>query len=180
LAPEVDNDWYNFEALNIPPDHPSRDMHDTFYVDDKVVLRTHTSPVQVRAMEKRKPPFRVIAPGRVFRQETTDASHDHTFYQMEGLVVGKDISVAHLIGAMKTLLRGMFGRDLEVRLRPGHFPFVEPGFGLDARCRSGAGCSVCERDWIALPRGLVHRTCCAPESIGGLGVRPLASASRAS
>ena len=160
-GPEVELDLYNFEALNITRDHPARDSQDTFYCDDigTLVLRTHTSPVQVRAMETRTPPFRVIAPGRVFRQETTDASHDHTFYQMEGLVVGKDISVAHLIGAMKTLLRGIFGRDLDVRLRPGHFPFVEPGFELDTRCPfCESGCSVCKRTtWIELlPCGLVH------------------------
>ena len=160
-GPEVELDLYNFEALNITRDHPARDSQDTFYCDaeGRLVLRTHTSPVQVRAMEGRKPPFRVIAPGRVFRQETTDASHDHTFYQMEGLVVGKDISVAHLIGAMKTLLRGIFGRDLDVRLRPGHFPFVEPGFELDARCPfCSEGCRVCKRTtWIELlPCGLVH------------------------
>ncbi|HEB88225.1 MAG TPA: phenylalanine--tRNA ligase subunit alpha [Deltaproteobacteria bacterium] len=160
-GPEVELDHYNFEALNITKDHPARDAQDTFYCDEegRLVLRTHTSPVQIRAMEKREPPFRVIAPGRVFRQETTDASHDHTFYQMEGLVVGKDISVAHLIGAMKTLLRGIFGRDLEVRLRPGHFPFVEPGFELDARCPfCPSGCSVCKQTtWIELlPCGLVH------------------------
>jgi len=164
-GPEVELDHYNFEALNITKDHPARDSQDTFYCDEvgRLVLRTHTSPVQVRAMENREPPFRVIAPGRVFRQETTDASHDHTFYQMEGLVVGKDISVAHLIGAMKTLLRGIFGRDLDVRLRPGHFPFVEPGFELDARCpfclsTGKQGCSVCKKTtWIELlPCGLVH------------------------
>ncbi len=160
-GPEVELDHYNFEALNITKDHPARDSQDTFYCDKegRLVLRTHTSPVQIRAMEKREPPFRVIAPGRVFRQETTDASHDHTFYQMEGLVVGRDISVAHLIGAMKTLLRGIFGRDLDVRLRPGHFPFVEPGFELDARCPfCKSGCSVCSRTtWIELlPCGLVH------------------------
>ena len=160
-GPEVELDHYNFEALNITKDHPARDSQDTFYCDKegRLVLRTHTSPVQIRAMEKREPPFRVIAPGRVFRQETTDASHDHTFYQMEGLVVGRDISVAHLIGAMKTLLRGIFGRDLDVRLRPGHFPFVEPGFELDARCPfCSSGCSVCSRTtWIELlPCGLVH------------------------
>ncbi len=150
-GPEVELDHYNFEALNITKDHPARDSQDTFYCDEigTLVLRTHTSPVQVRAMEGRTPPFRVIAPGRVFRQETTDASHDHTFYQMEGLVVGKDISVAHLIGAMKTLLRGIFGRDLDVRLRPGH----------DARCPFCTdGCSVCKKTtWIELlPCGLVH------------------------
>ncbi|MBW2424302.1 MAG: phenylalanine--tRNA ligase subunit alpha [Deltaproteobacteria bacterium] len=160
-GPEVELDHYNFEALNITKDHPARDSQDTFYCDAEghLVLRTHTSPVQVRAMEKREPPFRVIAPGRVFRQETTDASHDHTFYQMEGLVVGRDISVAHLIGAMKTLLRGIFGRDLDVRLRPGHFPFVEPGFELDARCPfCESGCRVCKKTtWIELlPCGLVH------------------------
>ncbi len=160
-GPEVELDHYNFEALNITKDHPARDSQDTFYcdVEGKLVLRTHTSPVQVRAMERLDPPFRVVAPGKVFRQETTDASHEHTFHQMEGMVVGKDISVGHLIGAMKTLLRGIFGRDIEVRLRPGHFPFVEPGFELDARCPfCESGCSVCGRTtWIELlPCGLVH------------------------
>lgn len=162
-GPEVERDWYNFEALNIPKDHPARDAQDTFYVagtkDNDLVLRTHTSPVQVRAMEKMRPPFRAIAPGKVFRQETTDASHEHTFHQMEGLVVGKDVSVGHLIGAMKTLLRGVFGKDIEVRLRPGYFPFVEPGFELDAKCPfCKSGCSVCKQStWIELlPCGMVH------------------------
>jgi phenylalanyl-tRNA synthetase alpha chain len=160
-GPEVELDWYNFEALNIPRDHPARDLQDTFRCDAQgnVVLRTHTSPVQVRAMERMKPPFRAIVPGKVFRQETTDASHEHTFHQMEGMVVGKDLSVGHLIGAMKTLLRGVFGRELEVRLRPGYFPFVEPGFELDARCPfCKDGCSVCKRStWIELlPCGMVH------------------------
>ena len=160
-GPEVELDWYNFEALNIPRDHPARDMQDTFRCDPEgnVVLRTHTSPCQVRAMERMQPPFRAIVPGKVFRQETTDASHEHTFHQMEGLVVGKDISVGHLIGAMKTLLRGVFGREIEIRLRPGYFPFVEPGFELDARCPfCKEGCSVCKRStWIELlPCGMVH------------------------
>ncbi len=160
-GPEIELDHYNFEALNIGRYHPARDSQDTFYCDDagRLVLRTHTSPVQVRAMEHLEPPFRVVAPGKVFRQETTDASHEHTFHQMEGMVVGKDISVGHLIGAMKTLLRGIFDRDVEVRLRPGHFPFVEPGFELDARCPfCDSGCSVCGRTtWIELlPCGLVH------------------------
>ena len=170
-GPEVELDWYNFEALNIPEDHPARDSQDTFYVANdaaadvaaeapgSLVLRTHTSPVQVRAMERMKPPFRAIAPGKVFRQETTDASHEHTFHQMEGLVVGKDVSVGHLISAMKTLLRGVFGKEIEVRLRPGYFPFVEPGFELDARCPfCKTGCSVCKRStWIELlPCGMVH------------------------
>ena len=160
-GPEVELDYYNFEALNIPRDHPARDSQDTFYCDDagNFSLRPHTSPVQVRAMERLEPPFRVIAPGRVFRHETTAASHEHTFHQMEGMVVGKEISVGHLIGAMKTLLRGIFRREVEVRLRPGHFPFVEPGFELDARCPfCSDGCSVCGRTtWIELlPCGLVH------------------------
>jgi phenylalanyl-tRNA synthetase alpha chain len=160
-GPEVELDWYNFEALNIPRDHPARDMQDTFRCDPQgnVVLRTHTSPGQVRAMERMKPPFRAIVPGKVFRQETTDASHEHTFHQMEGLVVGRDLSVGHLIGTMKTLLRGVFGKELEVRLRPGYFPFVEPGFELDARCPFCTdGCSVCKRStWVELlPCGMVH------------------------
>jgi phenylalanyl-tRNA synthetase alpha chain len=160
-GPEVELDHYNFEALNIGRDHPARDSQDTFFCDTegRLVLRTHTSPVQVRAMERLEPPFRVIAPGKVFRQETTDASHDHTFHQMEGMVVGRNISVGNLIGAMKTLLRGIFDKDLDVRLRPGHFPFVEPGFELDARCPfCSEGCSVCGRTtWIELlPCGLVH------------------------
>jgi phenylalanyl-tRNA synthetase alpha chain len=163
-GPEVETSHYNFDALNTPDDHPARDVQDTFFCTDSgsLVLRTHTSPVQVRAMEHLSPPFRAVAPGKVFRQETTDASHEHTFHQMEGLVVGKDISVGHLIGAMKTLLRGIFQREIEVRLRPGHFPFVEPGFELDARCPfcegGEGGCKVCKRTtWIELlPCGMVH------------------------
>lgn len=160
-GPEVELDWYNFEALNIPKDHPARDAQDTFYCDaeGKVVLRTHTSPVQIRAMERMKPPFRAVVPGKVFRNEATDATHEHTFHQMEGLVVGKDVSVGHLIGAMKTLLRGVFGKDIEIRLRPGYFPFVEPGFELDAKCPfCKEGCRVCKQStWIELlPCGMVH------------------------
>lgn len=163
-GPEVELDEYNFEKLNIPSDHPARDTQDTFYCDAPgskatLLLRTHTSPVQVRAMERLEPPFRAIVPGKVFRQETTDASHEHTFHQMEGLVIDKNVSVGHLIGAMKTLLRGIFKKDIEVRLRPGYFPFVEPGFELDARCPFCTdGCSVCKKTtWIELlPCGLVH------------------------
>lgn len=162
-GPEVELDYYNFEALNIPADHPARDMQDTFWCrgheDAELVLRTHTSPVQVRAMERLAPPFRAIAPGRVFRNETTDASHEHTFHQMEGLVVGEGITVGHLIGTMKTFLREVFQAEIEVRLRPGYFPFVEPGFELDARCPFCTdGCSVCKGTrWIELcPCGMVH------------------------
>jgi phenylalanyl-tRNA synthetase alpha chain len=133
-------------------------------------LRTHTSAVQVRAMRRLKPPFRAIVPGKVFRQESTDASHEHTFHQMEGLVIDKNISVAHLISTMKTLLRGVFGRELEVRLRPGYFPFVEPGFELDARCPfCTSGCSVCKQStWIELlPCGMVH-----PNVLRSSGIDP--------
>jgi phenylalanyl-tRNA synthetase alpha chain len=160
-GPEVELGHYNFEALNIPADHPAREMHDTFWCDpgQRLLLRTHTSPVQVRALERFAPPFRAIAPGRCFRNETVDASHEHTFHQMEGLVVGQGISVGHLIGTMKTFLREVFRRDLEVRLRPGYFPFVEPGFELDVRCPfCTEGCSVCKRTtWVELcPCGMVH------------------------
>ncbi len=159
-GPEIESDWFNFEALNHPPDHPARDLQDTFYVDDGNLLRTHTSPVQVRTMLRFKPPLKVIVPGRCFRNETVDASHDHTFYQMEGLVVDRGVSVANLIHTMKTCLREILRREVKVRLRPGYFPFVEPGFELDANCPfcAGGGCSVCKKSgWIEiLPCGLVH------------------------
>ena len=160
-GPEVELDYYNFEALNIPADHPAREMVDTFWCDHEqhLLMRTHTSPVQVRALETMKPPFRAIVPGRCFRNETTDASHEHTFHQTEGLVVAEGITVGHLIGTMKTFLREVFLRDLEVRLRPGYFPFVEPGFELDARCPFCTdGCRVCgQSTWIELcPCGMVH------------------------
>ena len=159
-GPEIESDWFNFEALNHPPDHPARDLQDTFYVDDGNLLRTHTSPVQVRTMLRFKPPLKVIVPGRCFRNETVDASHDHTFYQMEGLVVDRGVSVANLIHTMKTCLREILRREVKVRLRPGYFPFVEPGFELDANCPfcAGDGCTVCKKSgWIEiLPCGLVH------------------------
>jgi phenylalanyl-tRNA synthetase alpha chain len=159
-GPEVESDYYNFEALNIPKHHPARDMQDTFYLEDGNLLRTHTSPVQVRAMEQMRPPIRAIAPGRVFRYEVTDASHENTFYQVEGLMVDADISIANLISVMKTMLREVFERDVVVRLRPGYFPFVEPGFELDIRCFicEGKGCAVCKRSgWVELmPCGMVH------------------------
>jgi phenylalanyl-tRNA synthetase alpha chain len=171
-GPEIETDWNNFQALNIPPDHPARDSQDTFYLKSKgrLVLRTHTSPVQIRTMGRIKPPLRVIAPGKVFRHEATDASHEHTFHQLEGLVVDKGVSVAHLIHSMKTLLRGIFRQDLQIRLRPGFFPFVEPGFELDARCPFCTnGCSVCKQStWIELlPCGLVH-----PNVLRACGVDP--------
>jgi phenylalanyl-tRNA synthetase alpha chain len=159
-GPEVETEEYNFDALNIPPTHPARDMQDTFWLSNGHLLRTHTSPVQVRGMRTLGPPLRMIAPGRVFRNEEVDASHEHTFYQLEGMMVDRDVSVANLIYFMKTLLSGIFHRDVTVRLRPGYFPFVEPGFELDIRCLicNGAGCPVCKHSgWVELlPCGLVH------------------------
>jgi phenylalanyl-tRNA synthetase alpha chain len=158
--PEVDSDHYNFEALNIPADHPARDMQDTFWLTNGNLLRTHTSAGQVRAMKEFKPPFKAIFPGRVFRYEATDASHEHTFHQVEGLYIDRKVSVAHLIASMKTLLSEVFGREVKVRLRPGYFPFVEPGFELDISCLvcAGKGCSVCKQSgWVELlPCGLIH------------------------
>ncbi|MFO1052070.1 MAG: phenylalanine--tRNA ligase subunit alpha [Planctomycetota bacterium] len=159
-GPEIETDWFNFEALNIPKDHPARDTQDTFWLDDGNILRTHTSPVQIRSMQRFQPPLKVIVPGRCFRAETVDASHEHTFYQMEGLVVDEGVSIANLIHAMKTCLRVILKRDVKVRLRPGFFPFVEPGFELDVNCPfcGGRGCSVCKHSgWIEiLPCGMVH------------------------
>ncbi len=159
-GPEVETEYYNFDALNIPGDHPARDMQDTFWLTDGNLLRTHTSPVQVRGMERLGPPLRMIAPGRVFRNENVDASHEHTFYQIEGMMIDREVSVAHLIYFMKTLLSAIFHREVTVRLRPGYFPFVEPGFELDIQCLicGGPGCPVCKQSgWVELlPCGLVN------------------------
>jgi len=159
-GPELETEFYNFDALNIPPDHPARDMQDTFWMKDGRLLRTHTSPVQVRGLQKLGPPLKMIAPGRVFRNEEVDASHEHTFYQVEGMMVDRDVSVAHMVYFMKTMLTAIFRREVTVRLRPGFFPFVEPGFELDIRCLicGGPGCSVCKQSgWVELmPCGLVH------------------------
>ena len=159
-GPEVETEYHNFDALNIPADHPARDMQDTFWLTDGNLLRTHTSPVQVRGMERLGPPLRMIAPGRAFRNEEVDASHEHTFYQLEGMMMDRDVSVANLIYFMKTLLSAIFRREVTVRLRPGYFPFVEPGFELDMQCLicGGPGCPVCKQSgWVELlPCGLVH------------------------
>src|SRR6266850_2048776 len=159
-GPEVETEYHNFDALNIPSDHPARDTQDTFWLADGNLLRTHTSPVQVRGMERFRPPLRMIAPGRVFRNESVDASHEHTFDQVEGMMIDHDVSVAHLIYFMKTLLSEIFRREVTVRLRPGFFPFVEPGFELDIQCLicGGPGCPVCKQSgWVELlPCGLVH------------------------
>jgi len=159
-GPEMEEEDYNFTKLNIPADHPARDAQDTFWLDNGKLLRTHTSPVQVRGMLSHRPPFKFIAPGKVYRNEAVDASHEHTFHQIEGMVVDRGISVAHLIYTMKTLLTGIFEKEATIRLRPGFFPFVEPGFELDIRCLicGGKGCSVCkQRGWLELmPCGMVH------------------------
>jgi len=159
-GPEVETEYHNFDALNIPPTHPARDMQDTFWLADGNLLRTHTSPVQVRGMERLGPPLRMIAPGRIFRNEEIDASHEHTFYQVEGMLVDRNVSVAHMIYFMKTLLSAIFRREVTIRLRPGYFPFVEPGFELDIHCLicGGSGCPVCKQSgWLELmPGGLVH------------------------
>ncbi len=159
-GPEMETDYYNFEALNIPAMHPARDMQDTFWLTNGWLLRTHTSPCQVRAMERLGPPLRIIAPGRCFRYETEDASHATTFHQVEGLMIDRTISIANLIAVMKLILSEIFHQEIKVRLRPGYFPFVEPGFELDMSCEicGGAGCPTCKRSgWLEiLPCGMVH------------------------
>ncbi len=166
-GPELESDYYCFEALNIPPYHPARDMQDTFYVDKKnekgefdLVMRTHTSPVQVRGLEKHGVPFRGVVPGRAFRSEAIDACHEHTFDQMEGLMVDKNISVSNLISVLQELLKGIFGKEVETRVRPGYFPFTEPSIELDIKCLicEGKGCPSCKNSgWLELiPGGMVH------------------------
>lgn len=159
-GPEVETDFNNFGALNFTDDHPARDMQDTFYLENGNLLRTHTSAIQVRALRKLKPPFKIIGPGRVFRYEEVDASHETSFYQIEGMVVGKDISAGNMLYTMEVLLSKVFEKEVKTRLRPGFFPFVEPAFELDINCQvcGGSGCSVCKQSgWLELmPCGLVH------------------------
>ena len=159
-GPELETEYYNFEALNTPADHPARDLQDTFWTKDGQVLRTQTSAVQVRMMERFGPPLRVIAPGRCFRYETLDPSHETTFFQLEGLVIDRAISISNLIATMKLMLAEVFHHEPKVRLRPGYFPFVEPGFELDMSCRicGGDGCPTCKRTgWLEIcPCGMVH------------------------
>ena len=169
-GPEVESEYFCFEALNIPHDHPARDMQDTFWLKNNLILRTHTSANQVRTLLRFGAPIRAVFPGRCFRYEAVDPSHENTFYQCEGLVVDENISVANLIAVMKTLLSEVFRRDVRVRLRPGFFPFVEPGFELDLNCLlcGGKGCSTCGDGWIELiPCGLVH-----PEVLRHGGIDP--------
>lgn len=166
-GPELESDFYCFEALNIPSYHPARDMQDTFYIDlpnkngvNDMVMRTHTSSVQVRGLQKYGAPLKAVVPGRVFRCEATDAVHEHTFNQMEGIMVDRNISLANLIAVMKELINGIFGRPVEVRIRPGYFPFVEPGIEMDIKCTicGGPGCPSCKHSgWLELmPGGMIH------------------------
>ncbi len=161
-GPELESDFYNFEALNIPPSHPARDMQDTFYIDghDDWVMRSHPSNMQVRLMRKYGAPVRIAYPGKNFRSEATDASHEHTFFQYEALIVDKHISMGHLKGIVKHMLEQLFNKEVKVRLRPSYFPFTEPSVELDMQCLicGGDGCSVCSRTgWLEMMgAGLIH------------------------
>ena len=170
-GPEVELDYYNFEALNIPKDHPSRDTQDTFYISDNVLLRTQTSPMQIRTMEKKKPPIRIIAPGRVYRSDAVDATHSPLFHQVEGLVVDKGITMADLKGTLEVFVKRLYGDSTVVRFRPHHFPFTEPSAELDVQCFHchGEGCSLCKGEgWIEiLGCGMVH-----PQVLLNCGIDP--------
>ena len=162
-GPEVETEHYNFDALNIPKDHPARDLWDTFWLKPKnlkLLLRTHTSPVQVRYMEKNNPPLRIIVPGRVFRYEATDASHEINFYQLEGLMVGKEVAAANFKAIIEEFFKRFFGKEVTIRLRPSYFPFTEPSFEVDLTCLNclGKGCSVCSQTgWLEIMgAGMVH------------------------
>lgn len=159
-GPELESDFFNFESLNIPKHHPARDMQDTFYVDSNTVLRTHTSNCEVRALKEFGAPLKMVVPGRVFRNEATDATHEHTLHQIECLVVDKNISVANLINTIETFVKKLFGDDVKVRLRPSYFPFVEPGLELDMSCLicKGKKCPACKNTgWLELGgAGMTH------------------------
>lgn len=160
---EVEKDYYNFERMNLPKDHPARDMQDTFYITEEILLRTHTSPVQARTLDAHdfsKGPLKMISPGRVFRRDTDDATHSHQFHQIEGLVVGENISMGDLKGTLEMIIKKMFGEDRKIRLRPSYFPFTEPSVEVDVSCFKcgGKGCNVCKKTgWIEiLGAGMVH------------------------
>jgi phenylalanyl-tRNA synthetase alpha chain len=162
-GPEIESDYHNFEALNIPRDHPARDMQDTLYVGESTLLRTHTSPVQIRTMLAQKPPVRIIVPGKVYRRDVADATHSPMFHQVEGLMVEDGISFADLKGVLAEFARAMFGAKAGIRLRPSFFPFVEPGAEVDVSCflcteQSRSGCRVCKGSgWLEiLGAGMVH------------------------
>jgi len=171
-GPEMEDEYFNFDALNVPQDHPARDMQDTFWLEPmnlKKLLRTQTSDVQIRYMKENKPPIAIVVPGKVFRNEATDATHDAQFNQMEGLMIGKNITLAHLKTALETFLKKLFGDDVQIRLRPGYFPFVEPGVEIDMVCFKckGAGCPSCSHNgWIEiLGAGMVH-----PKVLNNVGI----------
>ena len=159
-GPEVEKDYYNFEALNFPPNHPARDMQDTFYTSNGVLLRTHTSSVQVRTMEEQELPIRIIAPGRVYRSDEIDATHTPVFHQVEGLMINENTSFAHLKDVLIKVVHEIFGEDRDVRFRPSYFPFTEPSAEVDVSCANcgGAGCSICsDTGWLEiLGAGMVH------------------------
>lgn len=162
-GPEVEEDSYNFERMNLPKDHPARDMQDTFYITNEILLRTHTSPVQARTMDKHdfsKGPLKMISPGKVYRRDSDDATHSHQFHQMEGLVIAKDITMGDLKGTLEVFAKKLFGAEREIRLRPSYFPFTEPSVEVDVSCFkcSGKGCNVCKHTgWIEiLGAGMVH------------------------
>lgn len=170
-GPEIELDYYNFEALNIPKNHPARGEQDTFYINDHVVLRTQTSPIQIRTMENQEPPIKMIAPGKVYRSDSVDATHSPIFYQMEGLVIDKGITFADLKGTLEMFAKKMFGEDLKTKFRPHHFPFTEPSAEMDATCFvcHGEGCKVCKGEgWIEiLGCGMVH-----PQVLKNCGIDP--------
>ena len=170
-GPEVETDYYNFEALNIPKDHPARDTQDTFYITENILLRTQTSPVQIRTMEKIKPPIRIISPGRVYRSDAIDATHSPVFHQIEGLVVDKGVTMADLKGTLELFAKKLYGEDSKVRFRPHHFPFTEPSAEVDVMCFNcqGKGCSLCKGEgWIEiLGAGMVH-----PKVLSICGIDP--------
>ena len=170
-GPEVEYDYYNFEALNLPPDHPARDTQDTFYITDNILLRTQTSSVQVHVMENQKPPIRIISPGCVYRSDAVDATHSPLFHQIEGLVVDKGITMSDLKGTLETLMKKLYGNDCKIRLRPHHFPFTEPSAEVDVMCFNchGEGCRLCKGEgWIEiLGCGMVH-----PKVLSNCGIDP--------
>lgn len=170
-GPEIESEYYNFEALNVPADHPARDMQDTFYLTDSLLLRTQTSATQIRTMESRKPPIRMIAPGRVYRSDDVDATHSPVFHQVEGLVVDKGITMCDLKGTLEQMAREIYGKDTKVKFRPSFFPFTEPSVEVDVSCSEcgGKGCRVCKGSgWIEiLGAGMVH-----PRVLAGCGINP--------
>ncbi|MBQ7106631.1 MAG: phenylalanine--tRNA ligase subunit alpha [Clostridia bacterium] len=170
-GPEVETDYYNFEALNVPADHPARDMQDTFYLGENLLLRTQTSAAQIRTMENRKPPIRIICPGRVFRADEVDATHSPVFHQIEGLVVDKGVTMCDLKGVLEQFAHEIYGKDTKVKFRPSFFPFTEPSVEVDVSCSEcgGKGCRVCKGSgWIEiLGAGMVH-----PKVLASCGIDP--------